>query len=278
MKQRILSILLVCTLLASLSLTGCGGGNGGGGSGSNGGGGSDATFVGAWKLVDWQNEKHQPGQAKERIKELEGSGQIGKLFLREDGTATLDVYGLIVNGTWKASSSDPTAGHLSFSDALIPLSLQNGVLSVSMMFESMLFERSAALAASDDGGASGNTTWGQGPRLALNVIFDDEICTIELVEAGVDSYGAAGFILRFTNNSAVRIWFSCAEIPWTIDGKPATAALSESVQPGSTREDWLVPLIDEAPISIDALKNVRGQIKALNQDTNEVIRVYDFSY
>ena len=130
MKKRIFAIAVACVLALSFALVGCGGGNSGSAGGDSGATTQQAqtnpadNFVGTWEVSGMVSDG-QPYSADD-LQAMKDMGMNIILTLNEDGSATIDMFGEILNGSWDCASE--TDGTLTFEGDSVSITVSDGTL------------------------------------------------------------------------------------------------------------------------------------------------------
>lgn len=277
MKRRAIA-LLACAFALCLALASCGG------SGAK----NDAeSFIGTWKLTSIEGENTPISESEMEL--MESMGMSITLTLSEDRSAAFDFLGEALTGTWEAKGGS-TAVFNSGGDS-INLTLADGKLTMSYENDSMVFikDDSAKPSANTNGSGEPNAANNSGKNEtspttdpatdaeALDVtIADDNVCTIIVLGKDIDWADDPGYTLKISNNSDTTIYVTSEYGTFSVNGKMLDPSLGETVQPGKYVEAFMYFDGDKLDGGIEALVNVEGTIKAMNDDSWDTLATYSF--
>lgn len=273
-KVKLLALLTCCIALC-LALVGCGGG---GGQKSED---YSKNFIGEWEASEVVDEGDTVDSDTMAL--VKSMGMTCTLSLKEDKSATLNIFDEKTEGTWEAKSA--TECKATFSDGTMDgkidgekLLFSDSDTSITFVKAGTLPEASSSGSATTDGALSGaNSAMSKEKAMSQGtVIADDELCTI--VVMGPKYNTGTGFPLMIYNNSAdTELYFVNTDDVWTIGGAPADyALLAEEVEAGESAEGFLWVERDDITDPAD-LVNVTGIIEVWNNDTLDTLRTYDFA-
>ena len=137
--MRLFRIVLVslCSAVLACALVGCGGGASG----------NKDKFVGSWDLVSLNGTDGSSSTTSADIELMKSQGLYVALNLNEDGSASFDLFGEKLDGTWEAK--DDTTGTLTLNNQSITMTIDaSDKLSLEQEGSVMVFEKGAANAAS----------------------------------------------------------------------------------------------------------------------------------
>ena len=131
MSKKGIVAALICMLAFSLALVGCGGDDPAK---------KKESFAGTWNLEEYVVDG-QPA-SKDELEALKAIGLEIFVNLNEDGTASLVLFGEVIDGTWEAKSA--TEGTIVFSGKTDDMKIDNSKLKFEKDGASMVFSKGAA--------------------------------------------------------------------------------------------------------------------------------------
>ncbi len=278
MKKRIAILLaVVCSLALCFALVGCGGGKG-----------EDASknFVGDWVLVGGEAD----GEVidAEMVDMLNSFGMQVYLSLKDDGTATLVLFGEEMDGTWKAK--DASTVTLTFDGSSADSKLADNKLTLEVEGDKLIFEKgdvsksatsgssgtgSSATTGSAAGSAAGNDGTVKGEDLNVTIANDD-ICTIVVTGTEQDWAGDVGYNMTITNNSDRIINVYASYGSFSVAGKMMELYGGETIKPGKYVDTFMYFSSSDLSGGLEGLYDVEGVLSVTDDDTWDTIVEYDF--
>lgn len=245
-----------------------------------------AAFKGSWELVSMVQEGEETSE--EDMQAMKEFGYCVYLDLNEDGTATLDMFGEIVTGTWEAKEQDSAT--LSMGGDPAKIRLADGLLVMSQSDSSLTFKHidpSEKVVQSEGGDqseaySSGAQYFGGDTIDDLDevtnidkLIVDDDTCTIKAVAAG-DYVGDPGILFEITNKTGSDILVMDGN-DWAIDGTAHKSTFYEVIRAGETLGS--IGWFDASELADgEALANITGSLHLYDaNDTSIEITHYDFA-
>ena len=245
-----------------------------------------AAFKGSWELVSMVQEGEETSE--EDMQAMKEFGYCVYLDLNEDGTATLDMFGEIVTGTWEAKEQDSAT--LSMGGDPAKIRLADGLLVMSQSDSSLTFKHidpSEKVVQSEGGDqseaySSGAQYFGGDTIDDLDevtnidkLIVDDDTCTIKAVAAG-DYVGDPGILFEITNKTDADILVMDGN-DWAIDGTAHKSTFYEVIRAGETLGS--IGWFDASELADgEALANITGSLHLYDaNDTSIEITHYDFA-
>ena len=243
-----------------------------------------AAFKGSWELVSMVQEGEETSE--EDMQAMKEFGYCVYLDLNEDGTATLDMFGEIVTGTWEAKEQDSAT--LSMGGDPAKIRLADGLLVMSQSDSSLTFKHidpSEKVVQSEGGDqseaySSGAQYFGGDTIDDLDevtnidkLIVDDDTCTIKAVAAG-DYVGDPGILFEITNKTGSDILVMDGN-DWAIDGTAHKSTFYEVIRAGETLGS--IGWFDASELADgEALANITGSLHLYDaNDTSIEITHYD---
>ena len=272
MKRKML-LLVGCVCALCLALTGCGGG-------------ADAAsnFVGSWKLSAVESSTEPASE--EDVAFLEEMGMSCSITLNEDKTASLDLFGDVLNGTWEAK--DATNATITAEGESLEMMLADGKLSLDLEGDKMVFVKGKpspqasddASSDSKDSNKEGSSATESKPSNATGAVsmnttlVDDDVCTIVVVDKDVDWADDLGYNLMITNNTDKAIYVSTDWGTFSVGNKMVDPILGETIQPGKHVEAFMYFDGEEINGGIEALVDVEGVITVDDDATYDNLASY----
>ena len=130
MKKVGIIAVLCCVFALSMALVGCGG------SASD----PKQAFIGTWELIEMNDNGTITSQ--EDLELLKSLGIEVTAELNEDGTASINMMGEAMTGTWEASSA--TAGKITIEGQSVDMTLDGDKLSMSQNNQTLTFQKATA--------------------------------------------------------------------------------------------------------------------------------------
>lgn len=273
MKKLIPIALLTLVVALGLALAGCSGGQGD----------YSKNFQGSWKMTS------MAGASEDDMALMEAFGMSVVLELNEDKTASVDMMGEEVAGSWEAKSATECTFTVEGDSATGTLNGEKLTLAIEgeeMTFEKISAEEAAEIkeaAAGMAGMFSEDGEFSEGEEstgvaydesFAPVTVADDEVCTITLVEKKSSDLGYPGYVADVTNNSDVPLYFTAPFDKSSVDGVMVDFYGGETVQPGKSFEGMFFSASSEDVANIDEMKNVELVIEAWNDKTYDVMGSY----
>lgn len=263
MKRSIMVAALALAITLGFALVGCGGAP------------KDyaANFQGSWKMTS------MAGASEDDLALMEAFGMSVVLDLNEDKTASLNMMGEEMAGTWEAKGETECSVTIESEAAVGKLSGEE--LSLSIEGEEMTFVKITAEEAAKlkEGATSlGGSVDGGGERFDASFepvdVTDDDICTIKLVAKKTDDWGDTGYVATIVNNADVPIYVTAPFDASSVDGKMVDFWGGATVQPGKTAEDVFIYADSDDVADMDSMKNVELVIEAWNDSTYDTLATY----
>ncbi len=268
MKKRFVSLIIcaLCVFAAGLALVGC--------SGSGGSGTKASNLVGYWELVSGE-----AGGEELTEDDVKSMGELGVnfiLYLGEDGTATIDLFGAVEDATWDADKAtmtyDGETGDLKLSGDTLSYSVGEDALKFKKGDDGLadkIAEDRKAQETSAEGSDAEAVSEAIDPALT---IADDDNLTITATARAVDEYDQVGIVFTITNKTDREIGLMVSDDTSTVDGTARDSYFYASAAAGETTEAFCdFQEID----SIDNLVNVRAELLAYDASTYEDIATYE---
>ncbi len=235
-----------------------------------------ANFLGTWEAESIESEDPTIATSAEDFAAMKALGITITLALADDDTYTLDLAGDLITGTWNASSE--TSCTLELEGAPTEAMLEESKLKlIQTDGSSMTFVKTSDDTASSSSTSAEESSNNEAESIPVNkVIADDEICTIEVIDASVDFAGDPGYNLKITNHTDKAIYVDSEYSSFSVDGKMSNLLIMETVKAGSYLEVFAFFDGDEIGSDPAALVNVDGVIEVLDDDTWELIASYPF--
>lgn len=265
MKKSISIVLMALVVALSLAFTGCSTKN------------IEENFQGSWKMTSIA------GASEDDMALIEAFGMSVVLDLNEDKSASVNMMGETISGSWEAKSATECSFTVDGDTATGKLNGEE--LTLAIEGEEMTFVKITAEEATELKEASSSMVgaFSEGNEVTAQMydesfspvsVADDDICTITLVAKMSDDLGYSGYVADITNNSDVPLYITAPFDKSSVDGKMVDFYGGETIQPGKTLEGMFFNASSEDVASIDEMKNVELVIEAWNDDTYEVMGSY----
>lgn len=267
MKKKMIA-LIVCMGLLCMVLVGCAG--------------SDPAkkFIGYWELSAIPSSE---GTGAEEISMMKAFGLTASITLNEDKSASLDIFGEKINGTWKAK--DEKNATFTYDGADYAMTLADGTLSMTVEGDTLEFVQGTAPAASSSSNsssssesASAGSSSASSAKTAMNVVLaDDDVCTITVTGKETDSTNDPGFDVTITNKTSKDIGITTGFDDWNVNGTAAMAYLDTYVEAGTTQQFFLYFSAKDLGGGTEKLTNVTGTLEVFDVDTVDTLATYPVS-
>lgn len=268
---------VLCATVFCLALAGCGG---------VGGQSAAKNFIGAWELSSMESEGESFGEGD--LAMLKGLGLNVTLSMSEDKSFALDFMGDDVSGTWEAKDANTVALNAEGDLGAIEGKLADGKLTIEVEGDKIVFAKTgdapSAAAPKDDktnngagGDKGGGVTDGTKGTEINKTIADDDVCTIVVLNTGVDFAEDPGYNLKVTNKADKAIYVTAKWGTFSVDGKMIDPSLGETIQPGKYVETFMY--FDDKKLGggIEALTQVEGTIEVMDDDSWNVLAMYSLN-
>ncbi len=275
MKKRILSLLTcaLCALAMCLAVVGCSGGAGGGAAAKG------ANMVGYWELTSGKSEGEE--LTEDDVKFMADLGVSFILYLGDDGSATIDLFGAVEDLTWDKANATMSyggeKGTLELSGDTLTYAADSGTFIFKKGDDSLAdkIEKDRKAQATGDEGegiADGTDTGATSTPIdpAVN-IADDGYVSIDATAKATDDWGQAGITLTITNNSDKKLGIYPPDGSCAVDGVMQDCYFSATVLPGATAYEFCAFNDLE---SLDDVKNIQLELLVYDTETYETLNTY----
>lgn len=273
MKKMLSITMLALAVALSLAFAGC----------SSAPKDYSANFQGNWKMTS------MVGASEEDMAFIEALGMSVILDLKEDKSASLNMMGEEMTGSWEAVSE--TECTVTFEGDSATGKLNGEELSLAVEGEEMVFKKVSedeaaaikenaasmedALGADSEDSASDDSGVTYDDSFIPVTVADDDQWTINVVAKKTDEWGDAGYALDITNKLDIPIYVTVPFDKCTVNGKMVDFWGGKLVLPGKSAEDvFFYASADDVP-SISEMTNVEMAIEVWNNDTYETLGSYN---
>ncbi len=263
MKRIAVVMAAALALALSFALVGCGGGEKD----------HSGKFQGSWKVASMS------GVSEDEMALMEAFSLTVVLDLNEDKSASLNMMGEEMTGTWEAKSAEECS--VTFDGETVVGKLAGDKLTLAVEGEEMTFakisaEEAATLKANSL--ASSGSLDGGGDEVDASfapvVVADDDVCQIEVTGKKADSWGDCGYTLDITNKSDAPIYVTVPFDSSSVAGVMVDFWGGATVQAGKSATDVFVYADSEKVKSLADLKNVEMTVEVWNDDTFDTLGSY----
>lgn len=272
-------------------------------------GGTDfkANFVGTWEIASLTEDGVETDA--ETLAAMKDYGLNVYLELNENGSASFELFGEAMEGTWDASSAEK--GTVTFEGSSAPMVLGDGRLSMESDNSKLVFEKIDPSQKQTTSGSTGNleqpeedpatsedepaesqddngleedlgglTSWGgddiddlDDPTAMGILVVDDDNFTIKILAKGL-YVGDPAFYFEVTNKTDAEVGINSVDGTWTVNGEAHDPIVLESISAGETLGTIGWFSADEIGTDMNALGTIKGQLEMYNEDY-ETLATYD---